>query len=990
MTPSPTTVDAHLRGYLILRTLSFLTLVAILTSAGCSPWWSDVGGVRIWAVPDTVTVFPDTMPEPENAVYSGASRTIRLEAAVNEVVSFQLVFRSMDGVSSIGNITVDDLAHSKQTIPAHRVQLYRQLRIPVNDYPAWYLRLTPHLRQTRVFPDPLVPLTAPRGALPIELTPAHCAAIWGEIRVPPGTEPTIYRSTITVSFDSGLTQRLRLVLKVWPFALPQMPHVDAVVGLQLQQLLRHHLEVDGQPYAPAQLSPDDPAYARATAILDNTLRLLHDHRCSPMLTDLKPNRQINGDGTSSLDWIDYDRLVSGALDGHAFDDRVPVAAWPIPVSDRNPSPELNGGWASPQYERTLVDYLRSCANHFHQEQWLDRHYVCLPVPGTTRRAQYEQFKRLGELVKQADPRLRLVCDLPPQSMTPWGWLEDGYRDMSQGVAIWAPSAAFLDMKSLAKERQKGKLTWFTPSRPPYSGSLALFAPPDHARSMAWQAYRFGCQGILIPQIDNWPETHGSATTRLTTHIATNEDTERTLIWPGKPYGLDHPIPSIRLKRLLRGLQDYEYLWLLERNRRPAIAALIAADIFPFGGTDCYVEHFLDGRAAGWVSDPAAWSLVGHLTAREIIAATKNRDATGLETSLALRASAETNDAIATEHFKQQVEWARYAQAVRQLHAGIEGIRVRFDTRDPKFPVHVEATVSLFNATRKPHTGKLAFVTPNEDWRGDDTTKPIQDLAPLQPARRYVRARTTTIHADVNGVLPLQIAFSGHQDEPQIIPGRLCVLTSQRRKNPIQIDGKLDDWPLGAGNVASDFVLVGALDVPKQKRPSPDRASQPTIVSVCNDSEFLYIAFSCHDDQLAQRRVTASNYVRYDDLWPVGDDLVEVILDPTGKAVVPGDVFHVVVKANGAVITEKGVPCLRKVAPHASGAAGVIAAVDDQTQPNRWTVEVRIPLASLGQIAPVLGVNFARFQSRLGEYASWSGAQRYLYTPIALGNMRLAP
>ena len=56
------------------------------------------------------------------------------------------------------------------------------------------------------------------------------------------------------------------------------------------------------------------------------------------------------------------------------------------------------------------------------------------------------------------------------------------------------------------------------------------------------------------------------------------DSERALIWPGKPYGLDRPIPSIRLKRLRRGFQDYEYLWLLEQNRRPGIARLVATDL----------------------------------------------------------------------------------------------------------------------------------------------------------------------------------------------------------------------------------------------------------------------------------------------------------------------------------------------------------------------------------------------------------------------------
>jgi hypothetical protein len=223
-----------------------------------------------------------------------------------------------------------------------------------------------------------------------------------------------------------------------------------------------------------------------------------------------------------------------------------------------------------------------------------------------------------------------------------------------------------------------------------------------------------------------------------------------------------------------------------------------------------------------------------------------------------------------------------------------------------------------------------------------------------------------------------------------LPARVCVLNAQRLARPVVLDGRLDEWPLATSNAAGDFVLVGALDVPKAGRASPDRPTQRTYVFAGRDNEALYIAFNCEDDALAERAVTQSNQVRYDDLWPTGEDLIEVVLDPGGAALVPADLLHIAVKANGAVVTERGAPCLKAVGGHGDWPGGVTAAVDDRSQPGRWMVEIRIPLASLGKAAGVWGINFARYVARLGEYSTWSGARRYLYSPASLGNIQLAP
>jgi hypothetical protein len=118
-----------------------------------------------------------------------------------------------------------------------------------------------------------------------------------------------------------------------------------------------------------------------TAVLDAAVRLLHDHRVSPMLRDIQPLRRPVSGETLELDWADYDRLVSGIVDGTAFEDRAAAPAWPLPLDEREPSPEAYGGWGSPGYERMLADYLRQCVAHFEQRGWIDRNFLWLPTPG---------------------------------------------------------------------------------------------------------------------------------------------------------------------------------------------------------------------------------------------------------------------------------------------------------------------------------------------------------------------------------------------------------------------------------------------------------------------------------------------------------------------------------------------------------------------------------------------------------------------------------
>lgn len=921
------------------------------------------GGVSMWAVSDSVAVFPDAAVESENAVFNKADATIRLAGALNETISFQLILRS-DGPAGVRRITASDLQCGPQSIAANQFRLYRQHRVRATDYPTWYLRMTPYLRAPRSYPDVLVPLDAPEGGLPISLKAGASEAVWVDIQVPATSADGVYTGDLTVDTMAGSRQTLKIALEVHPFSLPSARHLAVLCGVDVAMLLDQQLPGSSRSPAPNRLGPDDPDYERAVALVDAAAHLLHEHRCTPLLKEVAPLRRWDAAGQLHLDWTNYDRLVGSIVDGSMFADRSAAPVWPIPLPRQMVEGVLSTTENSGNASANLTSYLNQCAEHFAELGWLDRNFVWFPEPGPGWSAA--MVEQLGGLLREADPRLRLVGPLPPQPLGPLGDRTEQFRDLSDVVRIWAPRADVADRAALLRQRDVGRTSWLRPDHPPYSGTLSLLGSPIDARTLAWQAFRFGCEGILIDQVNAWGENAEPAVA----------GSERCLIWPGKPFGLTSPVPSIRLKRLARGIQDYSYLWLLVHNRRAAIAEVIAEDLFAYGGTGCYGEHLLDGRAHGWVTQPHAWALARKLMAAELL--------------LALREQ-ESRDPVRldqAEQLKNKVEWARLTETTRSARLEVDGVRLPPQPFSAEGPLTAQAAVAVFNHGLQALQGAITLQQAPAGWSIPGEPVRIEGLASTRQTRHLVPITIRDLLPTAYGMMPFEIGLDAQVGPVRPGPARFCLLNAIEMQRPLEIDGKLDEWPLGAGNTAGDFLLVGATDVPKTGRASPDRPSQGTTVFVCHDRQSLIIGFLCLDDRLGQRVISRNNLVSYDELWPTGEDLVEVIMDPTGKAVSPADLLHIVVKANGAVIVERGFACLDRIAAHEPVSGLVKAAVNDRAHANRWTAELCIDLAGLPGRAEIMGINFGRFLPRLGEYSSWSGARRNLYSPTCLGHVRL--
>ncbi len=445
-----------------------------------------------------------------------------------------------------------------------------------------------------------------------------------------------------------------------------------------------------------------------------------------------------------------------------------------------------------------------------------------------------------------------------------------------------------------------------------------------------------------------------------------------LVYPGSMFGLDEPIPSVRLKQLQLGIHDYQRLRLLEKNGRGATARLIAGSLIKAAGTEAYGDNYQDGRFGRRINDPAVWELARKIMDDELADAMLDYPkATG---------AAGANRA----------DWAQFLSSTRRIEVWPESARLILDDRPDQAGFLTNWEVAVRNELRTPLGGTLSFgpLPPG--------TKSVSDIVRVGPIAEMglTQKRLTTKTAllpptDLDGHYQQQVVFDAGTSGAVNIEATLSIVQAPPVPVAITVDGRLDDWPPNNDNAASDFRLLTTYGGPARPR---EPAESQTIAYFCRRDNVLYVGiYAAAPAQDANRPVKPTplrNFVEYEDLMPVGEDLVEIIIDPTNAATHSEDLFHIVLKSTGNPIFERGiatVPPIGRVQPwpQAPPECCVVRTAAG------WTAELAISLSAFGEEAAanhVWGINLARREPVRGEYSDWARAPRYCYDPRSLGNL----
>ena len=415
------------------------------------------------------------------------------------------------------------------------------------------------------WPDPLIPVHRANGAtnpavLPARSTPERPLVLYLELCVPLGVEPGTYESRLAVGLADGTRSTLPIELAVAPVDIPATSTFLNTWGLGVY-VLAHGFGV----------RRDSP---ECVALLRKATRALLEHRLSGYGLGVDPPPSRPGpNGTRVVDWSGFDSELGAYLGGTALpsgaratnvqvhDDRrlspservAYFHAWQAHFAERR-WPQLLWYYAKDEPSRADEELVRSqsalthdvgglpiLVTSYRQEMWsladiVAPVMVCFyprPGPPLCRGAQpVSQVRaRLGPGKKLWWYQSCMIhgCDGPPKdstvaaSMTGWAsYMIDhsGPRNRAMGVL------AFL-------ERIDGEL---------YFDTLAAWEKDGQPWKDVW---RFGGNG------------------------------DGTFFYPGTraQVGDEAPllIPSLRLKTVRDGLQDYELLTLVAARRGRAAA-----------------------------------------------------------------------------------------------------------------------------------------------------------------------------------------------------------------------------------------------------------------------------------------------------------------------------------------------------------------------------------------------------------------------------------
>jgi hypothetical protein len=519
----------------------------------------------IWFEPSLVRIQPDT---PSRAI-----QPLRLQAARNEVESFQIVLRSE--TLTYGGITAasSDLIHENGNVLSHsHISFYREQYL--------YLRTPSPLspQAPGLWPDPLVPFVDPYGGksvppmlafrqeaegrvtrkltgarftgAPFTLWPRQSQALWVDVAIPRNTLPGKYSGTVTVMVPGRETVSCPVELRVWNFTLPDGPPLTTHFGSLDRLAYDSKLPADSMEYRTLQLR-----YAAE----------LFAHRISPplpayLLPPVKPDGILDGS--------------RGVEELRQYLDRFQIRRFPIPAF---PFPDPLG-----ENRKALGRYLKSYQEFLELQGWEKGAYY-FPVEEPNSKRDYEAVRQYSQMLREHAPGIRLlVTEQPYPQDKSWGSLE-------KVVDIWCPLFAFFEEKSAKRAREQGQEIWsytaLCQTAPPYHPDLArvearptlwwqIDMEPLNFRLPLWLNWKYGITGLLYWSSIHWENPARDVWTDPAFRGQYNG--EGFLLYPGNEAGIQGPIPSMRLKVLREGLEDYCYLVLLAQQGQKDFAENEAA------------------------------------------------------------------------------------------------------------------------------------------------------------------------------------------------------------------------------------------------------------------------------------------------------------------------------------------------------------------------------------------------------------------------------
>ncbi len=478
-------------------------------------------GYRTDTASALVKVFPDTDYQPAEQL----KRRLEISLARNEVEDAQVIIEAPWRDVRVSDLVFSDLhGPDGAVIPAkqwswRRVDFVETTFTP--DYPVprvgWY-------------PDPLMP-AGPFTVKSHSRTPA-----WISLRTPKNTRPGTYRGTVTVVADGLANTEVSLTVTVWDFVVPDQTHLHTLTWFNGFGWFPHHYGFDRKT----------PAGQRAHAAATRRFwDMLLDHRLGP-----------GGDVANHV------RRFRGGYDFSAIDQNLEY------LLDRGMNAFIMGtapnlkrqhkDTYSAQFITSFTQTLKAYADHLREKGWIDKAYVYTYDEAPKR--HWGEVRKIAKAVKRIAPELRILQCLNQPA---------GVKALADCVDVFDVYVAQYHQTGVAAMQAKGTAVWLAVCcYPKVHPNLFIEYPLIDARMLPMFCWKYKADGFEYWSPVSWGKNvRRTGKGPMWPDVPWDPNTfgryngDGYLLYPG-PGGV--PYPSIRLKALRDGLEDYEYLWLLRQ------------------------------------------------------------------------------------------------------------------------------------------------------------------------------------------------------------------------------------------------------------------------------------------------------------------------------------------------------------------------------------------------------------------------------------------
>jgi hypothetical protein len=492
------------------KTIGFLPLFVVILSVSGTAWAAE--DAVLWPSDALSKVMRSDMPK------ANSEHLLQIDAARAEIASSQAVFRPHKNATA-ATASITDLRHAEGDviIPASAVRLQWVRYIDIN-------------RNTTGIPDDELVVKAPASipdpfweAPSISIKVGQAQPIWIEVHVPSNAEAGDYHGRILVTTGDESFE-MPVKLHVWDFEVPSQQHLSVINWWRFPGLGFDEIKSYSEEY---------------WDLLGRFCAFLVEHRQTDLQTSIGLIQETGDDQQGySYDTSRLERYAEVAFEAgirqihlHSIGRRTANLTDP---SSRIEPIESN------------LRRLATWEKVVHHRNWRDRFLVSISDEPFIHHE--ESYAAMVDRVHKVAPSIRCIEAVEAEYL---GRL-DIYVPKLSHLNLWYPR--------FEQVQREGSELWFYTCCHPVGRYPNRFLDQSllKVRVLHWINYLYDMDGYLHWGLNQFAGDNPYTQEAISKGLPLGD---RAIVYPGKN-GL---LGSLRFSAMRDGLEDYEYLWLLENE-----------------------------------------------------------------------------------------------------------------------------------------------------------------------------------------------------------------------------------------------------------------------------------------------------------------------------------------------------------------------------------------------------------------------------------------